>query len=71
MKRRIELTDGAVRKEICKALGISKPLLSLALSFRRNSRKCIAARQMALENGGILMEEKEVISRSALINGNA
>lgn len=58
MKRKIELADNAARAEICRALGISKTLLSLALSFKRDSAAARQARTMALEHGGILMEEK-------------
>ena len=36
MRRKIELKNGAARKEICEALGISTAGLSLALSFDRN-----------------------------------
>lgn len=66
MKRKILLENSEVRKMICRTLGISGMLLSYALNFKRNSRKCIAARQMALENGGILMEEKEVTRKTII-----
>ena len=48
LKRKIELNDMAARAEICRSLGISKPLLSLALSFKRDSVAAQQARAMAL-----------------------
>lgn len=60
MRRKIELKNGAARKEICEALGISTAGLSLALSFDRNSLTAKQAREMALQRGGVLMEEKPI-----------
>ncbi|WP_455627249.1 hypothetical protein [Parabacteroides johnsonii] len=68
MRRKIELADMAARAEICRALGISKPLLSLALSFKRNSVAAQQARAMALEHGGILMEEKPMSRTVRILN---
>jgi hypothetical protein len=57
MKRIIEL-DTENRKKICRTYGVTKGALSHALRFRRNSKLAIAMRNMAMENGGILLEEK-------------
>ena len=58
MRKKIELRDTAIRKEICEALHITNAALSYALNYRRNSPSAVAARAMALEHGGVLMEEK-------------
>lgn len=68
MRRKIELTDMEARAEICRTLGISKPLLSLALGFKRNSAAAQQARAMALEHGGILMEEKPMSRTVRILN---
>lgn len=68
LKRKIELNDMAARAEICRSLGISKTLLSLALSFKRNSVAAQQARVMALERGGILMEEKPMSRTVRILN---
>lgn len=68
MRRKIELADMAARAEICRVLGISKPLLSLALSFKRNSLAAQQAREMALGRGGVLMEEKPMSRTVRILN---
>ena len=68
MRRKIELADMAARAEICRVLGISKPLLSLALSFKRNSLAAQQVREMALERGGVLMEEKPMSRTVRILN---
>ncbi len=68
LKRKIELNDMAARAEICRSLGISKTLLSLALSFKRNSVAAQQARVMALERGGVLMEEKPMSRTVRILN---
>jgi hypothetical protein len=68
LKRKIELNDMAARAEICRSLGISKPLLSLALSFKRDSVAAQQARAMALERGGVLMEEKPMSRTVRILN---
>lgn len=68
MKRRIELSDTEARAEICRALGMSKPALSLALSYNRNSPTACKAREMALQMGGVLMEEKPMSRTVRILN---
>lgn len=68
MRRKIELADMAARAEICQVLGISKSLLSLALSFKRNSVAARQAQMMALARGGILMEEKPMPRTVRILN---
>lgn len=68
MKQRIELRDTEARKEICRALGITHAALSYALSFKRNSPRSHQARQMAIEAGGILMEEKPLSRTMRILN---
>lgn len=68
MRRKIELADGIARKEICRVLGITGPALSMALSFKRNSPSAQKARTMALEWGGILMEEKPMSRTVRILN---
>lgn len=68
MRKKIELANMAARAEICRVLGISKTLLSLALSFKRNSPSAQKARTMALEQGGILMEEKPMSRTVRILN---
>ena len=70
MRRKIELADTVTRTEICRTLGISKSFLSLALSFNRNSTAAQQARVMALERGGILMEEKPMSRTVRILNAN-
>lgn len=60
MVRRIELKDTKVRNMIAKKLGITSGALSMALSFKRNSLQARTVREMALQNGGVYLEEKEV-----------
>ncbi|MDR2920602.1 MAG: hypothetical protein LBV72_14715 [Tannerella sp.] len=57
MKRFIKLENNETRLKIAKAYDASLPAVSMALNFKRNSRKCIAMRTMAIENGGVLYEE--------------
>lgn len=68
MRRKIELADMDARNEICRTLGISKPLLSLALSFKRNSQSACKARDMALQMGGVMMEEKPMSRTVRILN---
>lgn len=60
MVRRIELKDTEVRRMIAQKLGITSAALSMALSFKRNSPMAKTVREMALQHGGIYLEEKEV-----------
>lgn len=53
----IVLQNKEARKKIRQELGITGAALSYALNFKRNSPMAIKARTMALQNGGILMEE--------------
>lgn len=57
MQKRIELTDRETRKMIAKTFGVTSMSLSLALRFKRNSPECKKMRQMALNNGGVLLQE--------------
>ena len=57
MKKMIILEDKAIRKKIADELGYTSQALGLALHFKRNSQKAKIARKMAIENGGVLMEE--------------
>lgn len=57
MRRYIDLTDSEARKEICKLYKVTPASLSQALRFKRNSKKAIAMRAMAIEKGGTLFEE--------------
>ena len=68
MEKKIVSKDTTVRKMICKKLGLSTGGLSLALSFQRNSPKAHQAREMALENGGFLMEEKPMSRVTRILN---
>lgn len=60
MVRRIELKDTEVRRMIAQKLGITSAALSMALSFKRNSPMAKIVREMALQHGGVYLEEKEV-----------
>ena len=60
MVRRIELKDTEMRRIIAKKLGVTSAALSMALSFKRNSPLSKTIREMALQHGGILLEEKEI-----------
>lgn len=68
MIKKIVLQDTEARKKICQALNISNALLSMSLSFKRNSAVCSQARKMALENGGVLMEEKPMSRTVRILN---
>lgn len=57
MKKLIEL-DSEKRKLVCKTFGVTQANLSQALRFQRNSKKAIAMRKVAIENGGVLLEQK-------------
>ena len=56
----IVLQNKEVREKIRRELGISGAALSYALNFKRNSPTAIKARMMALQNGGVLMEESPI-----------
>jgi hypothetical protein len=58
MRQLIEL-DSKKRELIRKTYGVTGANISQALKFQRNSRTAIAIRKMAMENGGILYEEKK------------
>lgn len=68
MRKKIELRDTAMRREICEALHITNAALSYALNYRRNSPSAVAARAMALERGGVLMEEKPMSRTVRILN---
>lgn len=68
MIKKIVLQDAEARKKICRALNISNALLSMSLSFKRNSAVCSQAREMALENGGVLMEERPMSRTVRILN---
>ena len=68
MIKKIVLQDTEARKKICQALNISNALLSMSLSFKRNSTVCSQAREMALENGGVLMEESPMSRTVRILN---
>lgn len=53
--------DSATREKICKAFRVTTANVGQALAFKRNSKKCVAMRAMALENGGILYEQVKKI----------
>ncbi len=57
MRKKIELTDRAARKRIMETFGVSSMSLSLALNYKRNSDTCKKMRKMALDNGGVMMQE--------------
>lgn len=57
----IVLKDGEARKKIRRELGITSVALSQALHFQRNSLTAAKARAMAIQNGGVLMEEKKEV----------
>ncbi len=57
MRKKIELTDRDARKKIRETFGVSSMSLSLALNFKRNSDKCVKMRKMALDNGGVMLQE--------------
>lgn len=64
----ILLNDKSAREAICKALDIKNSTLSMALSFQRNSPTAAQAREMALQHGGILMEEKPASRTVRILN---
>ena len=53
----IVLQNKEAREKIRRELGITGAALSYALNFKRNSPTAVKARTMALQNGGVLMEE--------------
>jgi len=57
MRKKIELTDRDTRKKIRETFGVSPMSLSLALNFKRNSDACKKMRKMALDNGGVMLQE--------------
>lgn len=64
MKRNMKmivLKDGEARKKIRRELGITSAALSQALRFQRNSLSAAKARAMAIQNGGVLMEEQKTV----------
>lgn len=61
MDKLIELRDKNARQKICRTFGVTNANLSQALRFRRNSKTAIAMRTMAMENGGVLYEQKSVL----------
>lgn len=60
MVRRVELKDAKVRRMIAEKLGITSGAVSMALSFKRNSPTAKLVREMALQHGGVYLEEKEI-----------
>ena len=62
MKRFVKLDDAKARKKICETYKVTPASLSYALSFKRNSKKSIAMRAMALQNGGVYCEESNNIN---------
>ena len=57
MRKKIELTDRDARKKIRETFGVSPMSLSLALNYKRNSDTCKKMRKMALDNGGVILQE--------------
>lgn len=57
MKRKIEVTK-QVRATIADTFKVTTQAVGQALHFKINSVKAIRIREMALANGGILLEEK-------------
>lgn len=57
MVQKIKLTDTQTRRKIAETFGVSMPYVSMALDFRRNSATAIKIRNMALNNGGVLLQE--------------
>lgn len=60
MIRRIEIKDPAVREQLVKDSKVTSAAVSYALNFKRNSPKSHEIREMALQRGGIYLEEQEV-----------
>lgn len=58
----IVLQNKEAREKIRRELGITGAALSYALNFKRNSPTAKMARAMALQNGGVLMEEVAGVS---------
>lgn len=56
MTRLIE-ANAEIRKNICDHFNVTNSNVSQALKFQRNSKKAIAIRKMAIENGATLFEK--------------
>ncbi len=59
MIQKIKLTDTKTRHKIAKTFGVSAPYVSMALNFQRNGETASRIRNMALQNGGKLLQEVE------------
>lgn len=57
MVQKIKLTDTQTRRKIAETFGVSMPYVSMALDFRRNGAIAKKIRTMALNNGGVLLQE--------------
>jgi hypothetical protein len=57
--RKVITLDAKKRKIICKTYGVTNANLSQSLNFRRNGKRNIAMRAMAMEMGGVLLEESK------------
>lgn len=58
MVKKIILTDREAQRKILDTFGVTRMSLSYALNYKRNSDKCKQMRKMAMELGGILLEER-------------
>ena len=56
MRKLIDVNSDT-KKMICKTFEVTQANVSQALRYKRNSKKTIAMRKMAMENGGILFIE--------------
>lgn len=68
MIQEIKLKDQNVKHMIARALGVTPQAISQALRFKRNSKMAIQAREMALQNGGILMKEADREEKVKILN---
>lgn len=68
MIQEIKLKDQNVKHMIARTLGVTPQAISQALRFKRNSRMAVQAREMALQNGGILMKEANREEKVKILN---
>lgn len=57
MEKKIVLKDKTIRRKIAEMVGVTPEAVTMALSYKRNSPNAIKIREMALQMGGIPMEE--------------
>lgn len=68
MIQEIKLKDQSVKHMIARTLGVTPQAIGQALRFKRNSKMAIQAREMALQNGGILMKEADRVEKVKILN---